>query len=240
MSSRRVPPETGDDPPAKLQKPPEHSRRPAANARIIGAGALLLAGPLFVAYPVIRPYQDEITGAGAQAMSSAAWIGAHLSAVFAFILVVFALAVLREGLIGSPAEREAGLVLVTGWLGASLVLPYYGAETFGIHAIADLAVSRQDPSLLDAVAVFRFQPAAIGMFAVGLFLLAAMGVLVAHVMVRGGLAARWTTVPFAAGFVLFIPQFFATAPVRIAHGVLLGIGCLLLAHALRKGATTSD
>jgi hypothetical protein len=29
--------------------------------------------------------------------------------------------------------------------------------------------------------------------------------------------------------VLFLPQFFAGAELRIAHGVLLGVGCVLLA-----------
>jgi hypothetical protein len=29
--------------------------------------------------------------------------------------------------------------------------------------------------------------------------------------------------------VLFLPQFFATPELRIAHGVLLAVGCLMLA-----------
>jgi hypothetical protein len=43
----------------------------------------------------------------------------------------------------------------------------------------------------------------------------------------------------AVGFALFIPQFFAGADVRIAHGALIAIGCAYLAAALWQAGTPS-
>ena len=60
-------------------------------------------------------------------------------------------------------------------------------------------------------------------FAIGLLTMA-----VAAIMV----AVRLRTVPailFAAGFALFLPQFFTPPAVRIAHGVLMIVGCVWLA-----------
>jgi hypothetical protein len=41
---------------------------------------------------------------------------------------------------------------------------------------------------------------------------------------------------FAAGFVLFLPQFFTPAPVRIAHGVLMLVGLGWLAISVGSPA----
>jgi hypothetical protein len=41
-------------------------------------------------------------------------------------------------------------------------------------------------------------------------------------------------VAFAAGFVLFLPQFFTPAPVRIAHGVLMLVGLIWLATTKQR------
>ena len=68
----------------------------------------------------------------------------------------------------------------------------------------------------------RGVPVARGVFVAGLVALAVAGVLLA---VREGVVA----LPFALGMVAFLPQFFAGPEVRIAHGVLLGVGLLHLA-----------
>jgi hypothetical protein len=44
---------------------------------------------------------------------------------------------------------------------------------------------------------------------------------------------------FAAAMVLYLPQFFADPAVRIAHGVLLAIGCVMLAFRVKERATAS-
>ena len=48
--------------------------------------------------------------------------------------------------------------------------------------------------------------------------------------------ARLSGLAFAAGFVLFLPQFYATPTLRIAHGVLVAVGCVVLAVEMRRSA----
>lgn len=175
------------------------------------AGAFGLAGVLFLLYPVVRPYSDETTVQGLTAMGTTAWIAAHLFAVAGFVVVAAAL----------PGRRAA---LVTT-IGAGLVLPYYGAEVFGLHAIGLRAAQAPDPALLEVVDAVRYQPAAITMFALGLLLLAAGAVLAA-------VDLKALAVPYAVGFALFLPQFFTPPAFRVAHGALMLVGCALVGWKL--------
>ena len=105
-----------------------------------GAAALAAAGVLFLAYPVLRPWHDEGTVAGATAsMSSTAWVAAHFFAMLGFILIPLGLLALRGALAATRAEPLALTAAVLAWIGSGLVLPYYGAEDFGLHAIAGSA-----------------------------------------------------------------------------------------------------
>lgn len=175
--------------------------------------SLSVAGVLFLLYPVLRPWEDESTTSGAAAaMGSTAWVVAHLCAMIGFILV--AVALLRY-------DRVAAVVF---WIGAGLTLPYYGAEDFGLHAIAD------QPNLLDLAEDVRYNPFAMTMFGLGLLTMAAGAIIV---------AVRLRTVPailFAVGFGLFLPQFFGPPAARIAHGALLAAACVWLAWDARRGA----
>jgi hypothetical protein len=47
---------------------------------------------------------------------------------------------------------------------------------------------------------------------------------------------RTSGILFATGLALFLPQFFSPAPVRIAHGILLAAGSIVLAGALWASA----
>ncbi|NIJ11775.1 hypothetical protein FHU38_002119 [Saccharomonospora amisosensis] len=180
----------------------------------LGALALASAGVLFLLYPAVRPWYDESTVDGAtRSMSSSAWVASHLFAMLGFVLVSLALLSLRR--------RTPAAVF---WAGAGLTLPYYGAEDFALHAVA-----RHQADVLAITEDFRYGPVAVTMFATGLLAMAAGAVLAARTAGPGGRL-------FAAGFVLFLPQFFTPAPVRIAHGVLLLAGCLWLAHSLWRGA----
>src|ERR1700704_5247161 len=91
----------------------------------LGAAALAIAGVLFVLYPGTRPWQDESTVEGATAAMSSGWGGAsHLFAIVAIVI---------------------------SWFGGGLTLPYYGAEDFGLSAIAAKAAAGQRLDLLDLV-----------------------------------------------------------------------------------------
>jgi hypothetical protein len=173
---------------------------------------LALAGALFVVYPGVRPWGDSTPAGEAAAFASPAWLVAHLAAVAGFVLVGLAM---RR--FGRPAE-------VLWWIGSGLVLPYYGAEVFALHALGQRFSGAELAEVAEAI---RLGPVAATVFATGLVVLAVAAVLVA---VGEGLVA----VPFAVAMVGFLPQFFAGPELRIAHGVLLGLGLLLLAARARR------
>lgn len=75
------------------------------------------------------------------------------------------------------------------------------------------------------------------MFAAGLAGLAAGAVLAAVAIRRSGVLPRWSGVPLAAGMVLFLPQFFGSPALRIAHGVLVAVGCIAVAVVLWRRST---
>jgi hypothetical protein len=214
----------------------------------LGALALAAAGVLFVIYPAVRPWRDESTTGGAlAAMSSGGWVASHLSGMLGFILLSLGLLALRDALARTPAAGPteaapppagrsatgpAAAAVLTGWLGAGLILPYYGAETFGLHGIAGEAAAGQSLPLLDLVDAVRFDPVAVTMFGTGLLLLAAAGVLAAVAVWRSDLRPRGAGVVLAAGLALYLPQFYAPPAVRIGHGVLVAVGAFWLAAVL--------
>jgi hypothetical protein len=206
-----------------------------ANRVRAGALALALAGLLFVAYPAVRPWHDENTAAGAtQSMSSNAWVAAHFFAMVGFILLPLGLLALRTAVAPTRAEPAALVAAVLGWIGAGLTLPYYGAEDFGLHAIA--GPHGQGVDLLSLVKAVRYQPLAITIFGIGLILIAVSAIVAAVAVWRSGVLPKWSAVVFAVGFALYLPQFFGPPAVRVGHGVLVAVGSLLLAAALWRAA----
>jgi hypothetical protein len=200
-----------------------------------GALALAIAGLLFVAYPAARPWHDESTVDGAtRSMSSNWWVAAHAFAMIGFILIPLGLLAVRSLLQHTRAEPLAASAVLLTWLGAGLTLPYYGAEDFGLHAIAQRATGQFD--LLDLVHGVRYGGTQITMFGVGLVLLGVGAVLTAVAVARSDVLPRWSAVVFGIAFALFIPQFFAGAAVRITHGVIAGIGLLWLAAVVWRAA----
>ena len=187
----------------------------------LAPASLAAAGMLFLLYPVVRPWTDETTVDGARAaMASGAWVAAHAFAMLGFILVAAALPALRATIGLAPAAVVS--------VGAGLTLPYYGAEDFGLHA----AATKGGGDLLAVVEATRYNPLAITMFGAGLLTLAVGAILVAVAIWRSGTLPRTSGIVFAAGFALFLPQFFAPAPVRIAHGVVMLAGLAWLAIAM--------
>lgn len=199
---------------------------------------LALAGALFLAFPLLRPWvpEDTATPELAAAFASGRWIAAHLCGAAGFLLLPGALVALRERLAGTRGQSPASGAVVMSWLGAGLVLLYFGAEIFGIHAIARDALATGSLDHLPTIEAIRMQPVAMTLFGVGLLAVGASGVLAAVAVWRGGLVPRWTGIPLAAGLVLYLPQFFTPPAGRIAHGVLLAVGCWLVAWTLTSNA----
>jgi hypothetical protein len=206
-----------------------------------GAGALALAGVFFALYPLLRPWHNEASPAGARAsMSSDAWLIAHLCAMLGFALLPLGLLALTSRLGRTPGASAIKVAVLSAWLGAALVLPYYGSEDFGLHAIARAAVPGSAIDLLGVVNAVRFNPVPATMFALGLVLLAVGGVALGVATSHAGGLPRWIGVPAGVGLILLLPQFFLPPWARIAHGVLLGVGLLLLARVLwRAGEPVS-
>jgi succinate dehydrogenase hydrophobic anchor subunit len=205
-------------------------------------GALLLAvaGVLFLLYPAVRPWHDESTVEGAtRAMSSGAWVAAHLFAMVGSTLVALGLLAVWNAVSRTRADRLALAAVVIVWIGVGLTLPYFGAEDFGLNAIARKAAEGQVADLLGLVDAVRFSPVPATTFAVGLLLLGAGAVLAALAIWRSGVLPRSSGILFAAGFVLFLPQFFMPPAVRIAHGVLVAAGSIWLALALWRAGSES-
>lgn len=186
-----------------------------------GVAAWAAAGVAFAAYPAVRPAGDS----GAD-WASPEWIVGHLVAVAGFGLLVAGLGALWSVLRDGPGERLGFAAVVAGGVGAVLVLPYYGAEVFALNVIG----TRGGPVALgDQI---RFLPAAATTFVAGLLALALASVLAALAIRRGRVLPAWTGWLLAAGFVLYLPQFFAPYPLRVVHGVLVAAGCLAVAWNL--------
>ena len=204
-----------------------------------GAVALVAAGLLFVGYPALRPWHDETTVSGAtESMASNAWVAAHFFAMVGFVLMPLGLLALRRAVAATRAESTAAVGALLAWIGAGLTLPYYGAEDFGLHAIAGPHGHGSD--LLELVKAVRYQPLAITIFGAGLILVAAGAVVAAVAVWRSGVLPKASGVLFGAGFALYLPQFFGPAAVRIGHGVLVAIGSVVLAAALWRRARTDS
>ncbi|SEL79436.1 hypothetical protein [Nonomuraea pusilla] len=187
------------------------------------SAAFAVTGVLFFAYPAIRPSGDD-----AAAMAGAPWVVGHLAAMLGFVLLGLGVLGLHQRLGDRLSLRAAAVT----WAGAGLTLPYYGAEDFGLHVIAVRALRDGTPALMELAGQFRFHPVAVAMFAAGLVLLGVGAIMAAVAVWRSGTLARWSGLPLALGFALFIPQFFTAYPLRVAHGALLMAGGLWLAAAL--------
>lgn len=180
--------------------------------------AMLVGGLLFLLYQAFRPYRDETVAADtAISFASSAWILSHLAAMIAFALVGYGLLAVRARRSGRWSGAPAALFAV----GTAAVLPYYGAESFALQAAGRAAQAGTVTDLVGLSDAVRNGSLQTVMFGAGLLLMAAAGVLVAVVVGRSG----WL---FAAAFVLFLPQFFGPPWLRVVHGLLTLIGCLLL------------
>jgi hypothetical protein len=202
----------------------------------LGSLALAVAGVLLVVYPALRPFSDETSLQGAAAFGSDAWIAAHMLAMVGFILTALGVFGLHLALQNTHVEGVSFWALIVTWIGVGLILPFYGGEAFGLHAIGQRAIAEQSPALVSMADAVR-SGAGLLMFLIGLLLLAAGAIMVAIAVWRSRRLARWSGIPFALAFALYIPQFFGSQPLRVGHGVLVAAGCLWLAMELWRSAT---
>ncbi len=201
----------------------------------LAALALALAGICFVLYPAIRPFSDEspLPEAMAAAFASSSWVVAHSLAMIGFILLTLGLFGLFLRLQKTVAERNALVALVVTFIGVGLTLPYYGAETFGLHAIGQAALQRNDPTIVSLADSVRYEEGIV-FFGIGLVLLAVGTILFAIAIWRSQSFPQWSGIPLAVAFALFIPQFFTPQLIRVAHGLFITVGCAWLAWSMAR------
>ncbi|WP_110207616.1 hypothetical protein [Nocardioides daejeonensis] len=195
------------------------------------AGALLGSGLLMAAYLLLRPYGDAegLNADAADAFASSWWVVAHVCGAVALTLLV----VTARRVSVLAAGRAGAVARLAGTWGLALVLPYCGAETFGLHAVGSAAQS--DPVLIEIADDVRNQPVAITLFGVGLLLLASAAVALALAWRSTGARSR------AAGlygllFALVLPQFFLPPAGRMAFGVACAVAASAWVVELLRGA----
>ncbi|MCI3924699.1 hypothetical protein MO973_31245 [Paenibacillus sp. TRM 82003] len=195
------------------------------------AASLAIAGILFVFYPTLRPFSDEMSLAGAAAFASNGWIVSHTMAILAFVFMTGALLGLYVSFRDTPVERLAFRGLALTWFGSGLTLPFYGAEVFGLYAIGREVMTGQRLELMQLAGDIRFGPGFL-MIVAGLLLVAAGSIFTAVAVWKSRMLPRWSGIPFAVGFLTYLPQFIGTQPIRIAHGLVVAIGCLWIAAGM--------
>lgn len=188
----------------------------------------LVAGVLMVGYLVLRPYGDAGSEAEvAGAFASTAWVVSHVLGLLAIAAIGLLTLRLAEVCDGAPAR----LARRSGLLGVVLVLPYYGAETFGLHALGHWAAV--DPAVLALTEEIRQQPVAITMFGIGLVLLAVAGIAIGITWSRAGSGllsgGAW---PLAVAIAALAPQFYLPPAGRVAFGLVFGLAAAIFAAAI--------
>ena len=200
---------------------------------------LLLAGVCFALYPALRPFSDESSLDGARAFASSRWVVAHSLGIAAFILLAVGLFAVYEHIEGTTARRTARSGLLLSWTGAGLVLPYYGAEVFGLHAAGQQGLATGNTGTFDTlIHAIRWETGIWFMIA-GLLLLAAGTITFAVAVWRSAALPRWSAIPLAVLTALYIPQFAASQPIRVTYGILLAGACITLAWAARSASATA-
>lgn len=199
---------------------------------VTAAPELWLAGIAFAVYPAVRPFSDEVSHAGVLAFASTRWVVAHAVGIVAFTLLGLGLARLAESVGRRRGLARAGLA--AAWIGIGLTLPYYGAEVFGLHAAGQQGRATGDVARFDAlVHDIRLGPG-IWFILLGLVALAVGLVLLVTAAWSEATSPRTTLPPLAVGVALYLPQFAAPQQVRVAHGLLMTAGCLLLARGIAR------
>lgn len=193
----------------------------------------VISGTAFVLYPMIRPFSDETSMQGAAAFASVEWMVSHILGMIAFTFLPLGFLEIFKTLEKGSLTSSAYNAVILSIIGIGFTLPYYGGETFGLHAIGHEALRQQSENLVSLEAIVRSGPGLI-MFIIGLVLLGVSSIVIARTLWKSGKHLKWSGVPLAAGMILYLPQFLANQPFRVAHGLLVGFGCFLIAWKINR------
>lgn len=197
------------------------------------------AGVLMATFQLVRPWGDatEEPAAMAEAFADPRWLIAHVAGAAAFVVLAFlAYAVVESGLRDHSVRRRSPVARIArlgAAIGAALVLPYYGAETFALHEIGRAALAESSIDVVALSGSIRMNGVAVTLFGVGLLLVAAGMVCVAVVASRAG-AAAWGTWPLGVMAALALPQFALPPAGRMIYGVVFLLAAVVFAVAWRR------
>jgi hypothetical protein len=201
--------------------------------------AMIISGVCFVLFPLFRPFFDESSLQGAAHFASSRWVLAHSFGMAGFLFLALGLMGVYARLRETGSERGAFVALVLSWVGAALTLPFFGAEAFSLQVVGRTVVAQNNIALLPMVNEIRFGPG-IFFIGIGLLTLAACAVVLAAAIWRSRILSRWSGIPLAAGFVVYIPQLQGSPvfqPIRIAVGIIIAAGCIWIATTIWRPGT---
>jgi hypothetical protein len=202
-------------------------------ALTLGLSSLALA-----AFPLVRPFfpfdpriPAETLAGASRAVTSVPWLIAHYLALIGFVLLLCVLPALYTRLAAGGESRARRAMLLSG-VGVALILPTLGVELYALPAIGRLYLDGQ-PAVAELVGLI-YRGAAVLVMLLGLLLLAIGAVVFARAVGKSGALPRWAAVTYAVGLAFWCPLL--PPPVRIVDGLLIGIGGLGLAWAMRRAA----
>lgn len=146
----------------------------------------------------------------------------------AFVLLLYGVLALYTQLANSHVEPRAWWALMWSLAGIVLIMPMVGVEVHILPIIGKLYLNGQT-GIAPAVRQIYLGPA-IGVFLVGLVLLAIGAITFASAIWHSGTLPRWAGVIFAIGLALWFPPF--PRMIRTLDGLLIGIGGIWLAWSL--------
>jgi len=203
-------------------------------ALTLGLSSLALA-----AFPLIRPFfpfnpgtPAETLAGASRAVTSAPWLIAHYLALVGFVLLLCVLPALDAHLTATAVASRARPAMVLIGIGVALILPTLGLELYALPAIGRLYLEG-NPSVAALVGLI-YGGAAVLVMLLGLLLLAIGAFIFARAVGRSRALPRWAAVTYAVGLAFWCP--ILPPPVRIVDGLLIGIGGLGLAWALRRAS----
>ncbi len=204
-------------------------------ALTLGLSSLALA-----AFPLVRPFfpfdprtPAETLAGASRAVTSAPWLIAHYLALVGFVLLLCVLPELSSHLTAAGVASRARSSMLLSGIGVTLILPTLGVELYALPAIGRLYLEG-NPSVAARVGLI-YGGAAVLVMLLGLLLLAIGAFTFARAAAQSGALPRWAAVTYAVGLAFWCP--ILPPPLRIVDGLLIGVGGLGLAWALRRSLT---
>lgn len=194
-----------------------------------------LSSLAFAVFALVRPYPRfdprvpaETMAGGAPAVASPAWLVAHYLLLIGFVLLLCVLPALHARLSAAGVEARSRRAMLLSGIGIALILPTLGVELYVLPEIGHLYLAGQR-NVAQLVGLYR-GPALLVML-LGLLLLAIGAVIFARAVGKSDALPRWAAVTYAVGLAFWCPLL--PPSVRVLDGLLIGLGGLGLAWALR-------